>query len=194
VISFKDSTVIGVGTDDYAGGGEPCALSFTQSTVIDANLNFAHGGPGCSLFARNTAFSWTKPGGQLAFTGGTIEHSSFTGNASAPGFEISPLPDNSTAPSLSITDSVFTGNLIGIKLRGNKLTGAKIQQCNLAGNQQWTVEDHTTHVVDATNNWWGTTDTQQIDQAIYDGSEDVNADYVNYLPVLSAANPNAGLE
>jgi hypothetical protein len=91
---------------------------------------------------------------------------------------------------LSITDSVFAGNLVGIKLGGG--AGVTVQHCNLTGNQQWAIEDHASQVVDATNNWWGTTNTQLIDQAIYDGSEDVNVDFVSYSPVLSAANPTAG--
>ena len=181
VITVEDSTLTGVGTDDvYSGGGGTCALSFTRCTLTDPHLVFAG-----ALFAQDTAFSWSVADRRLAFWGGTLAHSSFTGNVSGAGLEIG------SNPSLSISDSVFTGNRVGIKLSGNG-SSPTIAQCNLAGNTQFAVEDHMTHAVTAANNWWGTTNTQQIDQAIFDGTEELDADFVNYAPPLSAANPNAG--
>jgi parallel beta-helix repeat protein len=45
--------------------------------------------------------------------------------------------------------------------------------------------------IDASNNWWGTTDTAVIDQKIYDYYDDFNLGKVNYTPLLTAANPQA---
>ena len=45
--------------------------------------------------------------------------------------------------------------------------------------------------LDATNNYWGTTDTAVIDSMIYDSNDDININVdVNYLPILSAPHPN----
>jgi hypothetical protein len=81
---------------------------------------------------------------------------------------------------------------VGIKLTsGNGPT--QIERCNLNGNQQYALEVHTTKAVNAPNNWWGTSDTQQIDQVIYDGAEDLDGVFVSYQPVLEAPAPSAGL-
>jgi hypothetical protein len=45
--------------------------------------------------------------------------------------------------------------------------------------------------IDATNNWWGTTNTVQIDDAIYDYTDDFNLGKVTYEPFLNAPNPDA---
>jgi hypothetical protein len=45
--------------------------------------------------------------------------------------------------------------------------------------------------VDASYNWWGTTDTAEIDQKIWDYNDDFNLGKVNYTPFLTEANPEA---
>jgi parallel beta-helix repeat protein len=45
--------------------------------------------------------------------------------------------------------------------------------------------------VDAADNWWGTTDTAEIDEKIWDYNDDFDLGKVNYLPFLTAANPQA---
>ncbi len=45
--------------------------------------------------------------------------------------------------------------------------------------------------VDASNNWWGTTDVQAINQSIYDSKYDFNLGTVNFVPVLTGPNPDA---
>jgi hypothetical protein len=45
--------------------------------------------------------------------------------------------------------------------------------------------------IDASNNWWGTTNNFEIDQAMHDFADDFNLGKVNYEPLLNAPNPNA---
>ena len=48
-----------------------------------------------------------------------------------------------------------------------------------------------TNDIDATNNWWGTTDSAVISQSIYDYNSDFNLGRVNFAPILTALNPSA---
>jgi hypothetical protein len=48
--------------------------------------------------------------------------------------------------------------------------------------------------IDATDNWWGTTDPAAIDQTIYDSNDDFNLGTVNYQSILDAPNQQAGLD
>jgi len=45
--------------------------------------------------------------------------------------------------------------------------------------------------VDAAYNWWGTTDTAEINRKIWDFNDDFNLGKVNYTPFLTAPNPQA---
>ncbi|MEM2967876.1 MAG: hypothetical protein QXJ40_00930 [Candidatus Bathyarchaeia archaeon] len=45
--------------------------------------------------------------------------------------------------------------------------------------------------VNATYNWWGTTDTQEISKRIYDSKHDFNMGTVTFIPFLTAPNPQA---
>ncbi len=45
--------------------------------------------------------------------------------------------------------------------------------------------------VDASNNWWGTTDVQAINQTMYDFKDDFTLGIVNFVPFLTAPNPEA---
>jgi parallel beta-helix repeat protein len=45
--------------------------------------------------------------------------------------------------------------------------------------------------IDATYNWWGTTDTQTINQTIYDFKKDFGLGKVTFVPFLTEPNPEA---
>jgi parallel beta-helix repeat protein len=48
--------------------------------------------------------------------------------------------------------------------------------------------------VNATYNWWGTTDASEINQTIYDFKVDFNLGTVTFVPFLTALNPEAPIE
>jgi hypothetical protein len=45
--------------------------------------------------------------------------------------------------------------------------------------------------VNATYNWWGTTDQQAINQTIYDSKDNFNLGTVDFVPFLTIPNPEA---
>jgi hypothetical protein len=47
------------------------------------------------------------------------------------------------------------------------------------------------HDVDASSNWWGTTDLLAINQSIYDFKRDFNLGVVTFTPILESPNPAA---
>jgi len=52
--------------------------------------------------------------------------------------------------------------------------------------------DNEPETLDMPNNWWGTTETDKINQMIYDYNDDFNLPLVNYQPIAMEEIPDAG--
>lgn len=90
----------------------------------------------------------------------------------------------------TIRNNTISGNGLGIALYTP--ASITINYNNLQGNNQnIALEQGTVNNVDATYNYWGTTDQSAIGQSIFDSRRDFNLGTVTFTPTLSAANPNA---
>jgi hypothetical protein len=89
-----------------------------------------------------------------------------------------------------ILNNTISNNDIGIVLNSAS-SGTKINYNNIQSNGLSIVLAQGTNNVDAANNWWGTTNTQVINQTIHDFKNDFNLGNVNFTPFLIASNPNA---
>ncbi|PVX26360.1 MAG: hypothetical protein CW691_01680 [Candidatus Bathyarchaeum sp.] len=88
-----------------------------------------------------------------------------------------------------IRNNTINNNTVGIRSSASSLT---VNYNNLENNQQNSIYlENNSDEADATNNWWGTTDTKQINMSIYDGKYAFNLDKVNFVPFLTEPNPNA---
>jgi hypothetical protein len=76
----------------------------------------------------------------------------------------------------------------GISINGNP---SAIMYNNIEQSRRYTVHLLKPDSVSATSNWWGTTDTKNIDDLIYDVNSDFNLGTVNYKPFLNQANTQA---
>lgn len=92
----------------------------------------------------------------------------------------------------TIISNTISNNKVGLYLDG---TGYDLtfQNNNLQGNSNYSIQlaSGESGDLNATNNWWGTTNSQTISQSIYDSNRDFNLGTVNYAPALTAANPQA---
>ncbi len=82
----------------------------------------------------------------------------------------------------SIIYSSITNNTAG-GIKGNP---HKIEYSNL-DNSNYNLYLLTSSDIDAPNNWWGETDTNLINQSIYDFNDDFELGKVNYLPILTSS-------
>ena len=80
----------------------------------------------------------------------------------------------------TITGSINFQSTLSSTMRYNNL---QIQ------NGQKTIKLSTSADIDATNNWWGTTDKSKITTAIYDFNNNFNLGKVTFVPFLPAPNP-----
>jgi hypothetical protein len=95
----------------------------------------------------------------------------------------------SVASQVLLLNNTITNSSQGIRI---KATAATINFNNIQNNGQYTIYlDTTTNNIDATYNWWGTTDPQAISQKIYDYNDDFNLGTVTFSPFLTTENPAA---
>lgn len=89
--------------------------------------------------------------------------------------------------------SIVTGNTISNNDKGISISNAgtkTITNNNILNNGQWNIYAYCGNIV-ATNNWWGTTDIQAINNTIYDNKFDPNLAAISINPILTAPNPAA---
>ncbi len=90
-------------------------------------------------------------------------------------------------------------NIFNNTLRNNSIAvyaynfPSTITYNNIENSTQYFIKLDTTekYMVNATYNWWGTTDQQAINQSIYDSKYDFNLGTVSFIPFLTSANLQA---
>ncbi|MBT0159944.1 hypothetical protein G4O51_08160 [Candidatus Bathyarchaeota archaeon A05DMB-2] len=91
----------------------------------------------------------------------------------------------------TIQYNMISQNAIGIKIRGT-FEQCTIQNNNIQDNSEYNLYlDGTSNNVNATYNWWGTTNEQAISQSIYDYKQDFTLGIVSFVPFLTEPNPQA---
>lgn len=92
--------------------------------------------------------------------------------------------------SLNIKNNTITNSSTAITL--NSITSATINFNNIQNYTHGSINlTSTTADINATYNWWGTTNAQAINQSIRDFKNDFNLGAVNFIPFLNGENPNA---
>lgn len=90
----------------------------------------------------------------------------------------------------TVQNNTFAGSSSGISTgKGTLILNLKFNNFqNISGRSiYWGASNN----LDASYNWWGTTDIQAINQSIYDFKNDFTLGSVNFLPVLTSPNPEA---
>ncbi|MCD4722384.1 MAG: right-handed parallel beta-helix repeat-containing protein [Desulfobacula sp.] len=102
----------------------------------------------------------------------------------------------SAGTSTQITDSTIRHNNRGIEAGGysnDPLTFPVVNQCSIYANQDYNYYvskyiDNDIRPLDATNNWWGTADPQQIGTMIYDNGKNDRMVFLDYSSFLDSEN------
>jgi hypothetical protein len=102
----------------------------------------------------------------------------------------------STEGFVLIRNNTITNNQNGISIRSSGFGVTiphivNITNNNIYGNGEYNIYLKSSYNVNATYNWWGTTDTATINQKICDYNDDFNLGKVNYTPFLTEPNTQA---
>jgi hypothetical protein len=86
-------------------------------------------------------------------------------------------------------NNILNNNGTGISIDNSPASNINFN--NIQSNKQSSIYLKSPNNVNATYNWWGTTDTQAISQTIYDYYKDFNLGTVTFIPLLTSQNPSA---
>lgn len=108
------------------------------------------------------------------------------------GLLINGYPDNDLDESTKIINSNIYSNDVGIEIVKSAAQDFQINYCSIYGNSTYQVKTVNTsyrNSIDATNNWWGTTNETEIENGIFDYYDDFNLAKISYKPYFSSQNP-----
>jgi parallel beta-helix repeat protein len=102
---------------------------------------------------------------------------------------------NTTREALHVaSDAIIRDNTIRNNVRGIVVSNAPnvtVNNNNIENNGKYNFYLYTGKNIDASNNWWGTTDTQVIENSIYDNTFEPYDGSVHINPILTAPNQAA---
>jgi hypothetical protein len=169
------------------GGGSPVVgpVAISNSKLIRTPINL----PASNFTISNSLFRFNSTPG-MRFGNGAISYSSFMGDGTGVGMELTGYYGYGIGGSITISNTTFAQNLVGLKLTG--ANAASFMNNNFIHNTIYNLENRRSGPITATGNYWGTNDANQISARIYDYYDDIDLGAVNssgYLPTPSTAAP-----
>jgi hypothetical protein len=204
------------GTLITVNGGSPSISD--NVLVFNSNYNCIHINSGAPIISQNVIAGDGQAYGIYTAGAAYISNNNITGcwtgvyTVGASTIQYNNIMDNSNDGIYSenaaaiIQNNVLADNNVGISGTG------VIRDNTIANNQEagiWgptpsaeilrnNIYDNTQNVhltesdnIEAINNWWGTTDTQAINQTIWDHKNATNLGTLNFIPYLTEPNPLA---
>jgi hypothetical protein len=164
--------------NDVTGGGISC----TGYGLI--SNNYVHGcKTGISLFSERVF------GGMLP-SFATVEGNVVVDNDNGIKIDLESLGSHGTLVP-TVQNNTIARNSVGVLVMVENYDAPIVRYNNLQDNSKYNFYLATSSNMDASLNWWGTSNQATINQSIYDGKINFNLGTVTFQPILTSPNPNA---
>jgi hypothetical protein len=188
--SFADSFIWV--SSSWSGSG---AGAFDASPIISNNTIIAAGGSygietfySSALIANNTISGYFAGIDMRSDTSTMVEGNLIINNTEGIKLVVHQGPVSPTIRNNTIIDN---SNGISLFRQFTAATSPVILYNNIYNNTNYNINSDVPDNINATLNWWGTTDTHAINQTIHDFYDDFTKGTVIFVPFLTEANPDA---
>lgn len=185
-IAITGSTVSRSTFDGCCGNPITGPLSIVSSAVNDVNIDL----PNLQFDASSSTFTQTDSTDKITFGNGSISHCTFTGPNGGVGLEVTGYSGYNIGGTAAIDSCKISGFSAGILFTG--ASTATANSCNLNGNAPYAIRNACDKSIDATNNYWGTTDESAIAGLIYDYADNIEFGTVSFTPYESSELTGVG--
>jgi hypothetical protein len=188
--SFVDSSIWI--SSSWSGSG---ANAFDASPTISNNTIIAAGGPygigtfySSALIANNTILGYSAGIDMRSDTSTIVEGNLIVNNTDGIQLVVHQGP---VSPIIRNNTIIDNSNGISLFRQFTAATSPVILYNNIYNNTNYNINSDVPDNINATLNWWGTIDTQAINQTIHDYYDDFTKGIVTFVPFLTEANPEA---
>jgi len=175
----------------HGGSPDTACPQISNNTITSSSNNVGNGiytFYSTGLISNNT-ISGFQQGLYLHSDYGTlIEGNLILGNSKG---VVTNVHQDPTTPIIANNTVTYNGDGFSLIRSFSAATNPVIVNNNIYGNINYNINLGIPDTINATYNWWGTTDTQAINQSIYDFKNDFNLGMVEFVPFLTAPNPAA---
>jgi len=192
---FADNGIISNNTFDGKIGYSSGAFSVNKAITCSGNATIQD-----NIFTSwQVAAIWIEEGNPIIQRNLILNNNGFPSEYSASGAIVvkgaSSTIFNPKVTNPLIQDNTIANNKIGILITDynapNAIPTPTIRNNNIYNNQYNIYMFRGSFNVSVSDNWWGTTDNQAIQQTIFDFNDDFSVGTVQYTPFLTEPNPNA---
>lgn len=166
-LRLRGCTVLSSSIGEGSGSPVTWPLEMTNSRLIATPISL----PAATVLVTNSIIDYKASTG-LQFGNGSIIQSTVIGTDAGVGVEITGYEGYNIGGSITLSHATIVHNTVGVRVaRANTMT---VQGSNFIDNTTYNLENRSATTISASNNFWGTTDSTQIVDKIFDYNDDIN--------------------